>query len=83
MSSIFNMTILTSHTLSSSLCFFYFYGHTHGIWHMEVSQQGTEFEPVASTYATAAAMPNPLAHCAGLGMKPSPLQQPEPLQSDS
>ena len=31
----------------------------------------------------AATTPDPLTHCTGLGIKPSPLQQPEPLQTDS
>ena len=35
------------------------------------------------TYAIAVAMPEPLTHYAGLGIKPTPLQWPEPLQSDS
>ena len=34
----------------------------------------------ALTYATAAAMPDPLTHCAGLGIKPVPLQQPKLLK---
>ena len=32
--------------------------------------------------ATAAAMPDPLTHCAWLRIKPTPLQQPELLQLD-
>ena len=35
------------------------------------------------TCAIAVAMPEPLTHYAGLGIKPTPLQWPEPLQSDS
>lgn len=31
-------------------------------------------------YATALATPDPLIHCSWLGIKPKPLQQPEPLQ---
>ena len=37
----------------------------------------------AVTYATEAAMPDPLIHYAGLGIEPSPPQWPEPLQLDS
>ena len=37
----------------------------------------------AVTYIIAVAMPDPLTHCIGLGIKPTLLQQPEPLQSDS
>ena len=33
------------------------------------------------TWATAAATPNPLTHCATPGIKPAPLQQPELLQA--
>ena len=38
---------------------------------------------MAMTYAIAAAMPDPLTHCARPGIKPGALQQPKLLQSDS
>ena len=34
----------------------------------------------AVTYTTAAATPNPSTHCMGMGIKPKPLQGPEPVQ---
>ena len=34
-------------------------------------------------HATVAATPDPLTHCARLGMEPEPPQPPEPPQSDS
>ena len=37
----------------------------------------------AAAYAAAAAVPDPLPHCARLGNKPVPPQQPKPLQLDS
>lgn len=40
-------------------------------------------QAAATTYASAAAMPDPLTRRTGLGTEPEPLQQPELLQSDS
>ena len=40
-------------------------------------------QATAATYATVAAMSDPLTHCSGLGIEPTPPQQPEPLQLDS
>ena len=37
----------------------------------------------AVTYATTVAVLNTLTHCTGSRIEPAPLQQPEPLQSDS
>ena len=55
--------------------FFFFYGHTHSIW--EFLDQGL------SLSRAAVAMPDPLTHYPGLGIKPVPLQGPKLLQSDS
>ena len=48
---------------------------------MEVPMPGTESKP--QLQPTAAAMPDPLTHSAGIGIKFAPPQQPEPLPSDS
>lgn len=37
----------------------------------------------SGNYATAAATPDPFTHCSRPGIERTPLQQPQPLQSDS
>ena len=49
----------------------------------ESSQARDWIWAAAVTYTAAVATPDPLTHCTRLGMEPAPLQQPEPLQSDS
>ena len=44
---------------------------------MEVPRSGTESEPQLQY------LPDPLTHCARRRTEPTPLQQPNPLQSDS
>ena len=57
-------------SLFKKLCIFY--GCTQAIW--KCQSQGW-------TPSHNEAMLDPLSHCAGLGMEPASLQQPEPLQS--
>ena len=53
-------------------------------WYMEISGLGIESKPQLLTYATAAAVLDPLTDCTGQGIEPTPLQQMrEPLQWDS
>ena len=47
------------------------------------SQARNWIQAAAMTYATDAAMLDPLTHCARPGIEPRAPQQPEPLQSDS
>ena len=49
----------------------------------ERSQARNRIQATVATCTTAAAMPDALTHCAGLGIKPTPLQPQELLQSDS
>ena len=43
---------------------------------------GVEYTPTP-TLVGPVVTPTPLTHCTGPGIEPLPLQQPEPLQSDS
>ena len=56
-----------------------FYGHTHSTWKFPARDW---LGAAAATYATAAAMPDPLIHGARPGIESVPPQWPEPLQSD-
>ena len=47
------------------------------------SQARDWIQATAATYTPAVAMWDPLTHCAGLGIKPTPSQWPEPWQLDS
>ena len=47
------------------------------------SQARDLIQATAANYPTAAAKLDPLTHCSRPRIKPAPLQQPEPLQSDS
>ena len=49
----------------------------------ESSTAGVPIQVTAATHITAGIMLDPLTHCTGPGIEPTPLQQPEPLQSDS
>ena len=49
----------------------------------EVPRPGIAFEPQLPTYTAAVAIPDPLIHYSRTGIKPTPPQWPELLQSDS
>lgn len=49
----------------------------------ENSQAKDGIQATAVTYAVAMATPEPLIHCAWLGIEPAPRQGPKPLQLDS
>lgn len=50
---------------------------------MEIPWARAWLQATATSYTTAAAMPNPLTHCAGLRIEPMPPQPPALLQADS
>ena len=47
---------------------------------MGVPRSGIESQPQLLTFITAVAMPDPLIHCARLGIEPCLNSDPEPLQ---
>ena len=61
-------------------CFFLFMATLSGYGY---SQAWDCIWAAAMNYPTAAAMPDPLTHCAGPVIESATLQRPEPLQSDS
>ena len=61
-------------TLNSAMCFsvlFYFVGHFVGIWSSWAKDQ---IGAAVVTYAEAAAMPDPLTHCAWAGNRTGVLE---------
>ena len=71
-----SITVQSLEKWTATFNFFPFNGCTHSTWKFQ--DQGLN-----PTQATATAMLEPLTHCAGLRIEPTPLQQPELLQSAS